>query len=155
MKMRKERDMFFYLGNLMRLTNRISSKHMSREGIDITSQQAFILFELEEKDGLSQQDLARLTAKDRTSITRLIDNMVKRELVSRISDTNDRRIKRIYRTSKSKQIIKQVMKGGKTFQNKLLKDIEKEKADIWFEVMKHFIEKCRKEEKELDQTMKK
>lgn len=154
MEPRKERNIFFHIGSLMRLVARISHKDSIRNGIDITFEQGIILFELGHQDGQSQQDLAHLTAKDRTSITRLIDNMTKRGLVIRAPDPNDRRINRIYTTSKGKEIRSRIIKTGQKLHDELLKGIEKEKMDTWFEVMECLADNCRRKEEKLIRMLK-
>ena len=51
-----------------------------------------------EKEGLSQQELCNATFRDKPSITRLVDNLEKLNLVKRVASENDRRINRIYLT---------------------------------------------------------
>lgn len=45
---------------------------------------------------MSQQDLCNATFRDKPSITRLVDNLEKLRLVSRVPSKEDRRINRIY-----------------------------------------------------------
>ena len=53
-------------------------------GYDVTCEQWSVLVNLGKKNGQSQQELAGLICKDKTSVTRLIDNMEKHSLVVRI-----------------------------------------------------------------------
>ena len=50
------------------------------------------------EDGQSQQELCKATFRDKPSITRLVDNLEKLQLVKRVASTNDRRINRIFLT---------------------------------------------------------
>ena len=47
-------------------------------------------------------------SKDKSSITYLINSLVKRDLVERTADKNDRRNKQIFLTPKGKQIVETV-----------------------------------------------
>ena len=154
MELPKERIIFFHIGSLMRLVVRISQKDSIRDGIDLTFEQRIILFELGHQDGQSQHELAFSTAIDRSCVTRLIDNMIKGGLVSRAPDPNDRRINRIYTTSKGKEIRNKLIKTGKRLHCELLKGIEKEKMDTWFEVMECLTENCRRKEEKLIQMLR-
>ncbi len=58
---------------------------------DITIDQWVVLQTLEEKDGLSQLEIATATFKDAPTVTRIIDLLCKKELTRREPDTNDRR----------------------------------------------------------------
>jgi DNA-binding MarR family transcriptional regulator len=70
----------------------------------ITYEQWQILSRLYEKDGQTQNQLALLNERDQASVSRLVDNMIKRELVERRPHPHDRRINLIYLTEESKQI---------------------------------------------------
>ena len=71
-------------------------KNFKQHGIDITIEQWSVLYHLWKQDGLSQQDLCNATFRDKPSITRLVDNLEKLRLVSRVPSKEDRRINRIY-----------------------------------------------------------
>jgi len=71
-------------------------KNFKQHGIDITIEQWSVLYHLWKQDGLSQQELCNATFRDKPSITRLVDNLEKLRLVSRVPSKEDRRINRIY-----------------------------------------------------------
>ena len=72
----------------------LRSKFKEHE-IDITFEMLQILMKLWAEDRINQQELANYTFKDKASLTYLIDNLSKRDLVERQEDTNDRRNKLI------------------------------------------------------------
>jgi DNA-binding MarR family transcriptional regulator len=61
--------------------------------IDLTFEMLQVLIHLWAKEGVNQQELANLIHKDKTSLTYLIDNLAKRDLVQRTEDHDDRRNK--------------------------------------------------------------
>jgi DNA-binding MarR family transcriptional regulator len=61
--------------------------------IDLTFEMLQVLNHLWTKEGVNQQELANLLHKDKASLTYLIDNLAKRDLVQRTEDGNDRRNK--------------------------------------------------------------
>ncbi|PSL43387.1 MarR family transcriptional regulator [Chitinophaga niastensis] len=74
-------------------------------GVDITPDMYFILRYLwGEKDGCRQQELADKTDKDKASLTKLLDNLEKRSLVTRTMDEKDRRSKRVWLTAAGKKL---------------------------------------------------
>lgn len=76
--------------------------------IDITFEMVQVMGHLWHHDGVNQQEIANAIIKDKTSLTYLIDNLTRRNLVERREDANDRRNKLIYLTSegyKLKEII--------------------------------------------------
>lgn len=69
------------------------------KGVDLTPDMYFILRHLwSEQDGCRQQELADKTDKDKASLTKLVDNLEKRGLVTRTADDEDRRSKRVWLT---------------------------------------------------------
>ena len=56
------------------------------------------------KDGVTQQELCNATFKDKPSMTRLIDNMERLNLVVRISGKTDRRINLIHLTKTGRDL---------------------------------------------------
>ena len=83
------------------IENKLKS-NFEKENIDVTPQQWSVLTSLWNEDGISQQELANSFSKDKTSMTRLLNNMEKNELIIRKQDENDKRSKKIYLTYKSK-----------------------------------------------------
>jgi DNA-binding MarR family transcriptional regulator len=81
-----------------------------KENIDVTPQQWAVLTYLWNEEGISQQNLANAFSKDKTSMTRLLNNMEKNELIIRKQDAEDKRNKKIYLTLKSKLIKKNTIK---------------------------------------------
>ncbi len=57
----------------------------------LTSEQYVIMKSVEENPDISPTQLAEITFKDKTTITRMIDTLVKNEMLIRIPKPNDRR----------------------------------------------------------------
>ena len=86
-------------GKISTAINRTFLRAFANEGIEITTEQWSVLACLWKKDKVTQQDLCDLTSKDKPSMTRLIDKLEKRNLVTRVSDHNDRRTNLIHLTN--------------------------------------------------------
>jgi MarR family 2-MHQ and catechol resistance regulon transcriptional repressor len=67
-----------------------------------------ILGLLSRNDGINQQEIGNKVSKDKSSITYLINSLVKRELVQRVENKEDRRNKQIFLTDTGKQIVETV-----------------------------------------------
>jgi DNA-binding MarR family transcriptional regulator len=76
--------------------------------LDITFELLEVMMYLKRKDGANQQEIADVMAKDKSSITYVVDNLVKRGLVMRKEDERDRRNKRIYLTDTGKELIEKI-----------------------------------------------
>ena len=72
--------------------------------LDLTFEMLQILKYVWEKDGANQQEIADATLKDKASLTYLVDNLTRRELVYRQEDATDRRNKLIFLTEQGRQL---------------------------------------------------
>lgn len=77
-------------------------------GLNITFEMLEVMSILWNKDRINQQEIADKTLRDKSSMTYLIDNLVKRNMVIRVEDENDRRNKLIYLTKDGKQLQEQL-----------------------------------------------
>jgi DNA-binding MarR family transcriptional regulator len=71
---------------------------IKEHGINMTFEMLEVMGCLWKQDGINQQEIADLTLRDKSSMTYLLDNLVKRKMVRRVEDENDRRNKLIYLT---------------------------------------------------------
>ncbi len=99
-----EQSLGYAMGRATRALTTLVSHNFIKAGFDVTCEQWSVLVNLGKKNGQSQQGLANLTCKDKTTMTRLIDNMEKHSLVVRIPDKSDKRQKLIYLTKKGRDL---------------------------------------------------
>jgi DNA-binding MarR family transcriptional regulator len=71
--------------------------------LDLTVDQWVILDILSIEDGISQQEIGKICFKDAPTLTRILDLMVRKELIERKTQTNDRRKFEIRLTTKGLQ----------------------------------------------------
>ena len=81
---------------------------IKEHGINITFEMLEVMGCLWRKDGINQQEIANLTLRDKSGMTYLLDNLVKRKLVKRVEDANDRRNKMIYLTNEGNELREQL-----------------------------------------------
>jgi len=81
---------------------------IKESGINLTFEMLEIMACLWNKDGINQQELADITIKDKSSMTYLVDNLVKRNMVTRMPDENDRRNNLIFLTKEGKLLQKKL-----------------------------------------------
>lgn len=97
------------MGHLMCYMRQQTSQAYAQLGFDITPEAADALMIIQHFDGLPQTKLADILGKDKASITRLLNSLVKAELVERIQDQEDRRIIRAHITAKGKQVFEAIL----------------------------------------------
>lgn len=91
-------------GKVSAAINRRLIRNFRENDLDITPEQWTVLLFLWEKDGVSQQELCNATFKDKPSMTRLIDNMERQNLVVRIASKSDRRTNLVYLTRQGREL---------------------------------------------------
>ncbi len=85
-----------WIGKTGKLIRMYLDAELQKKGFDLTVKQWLVLKKLSEKPGLMQSELAFLTDRNKTSLTRLIKTMENKDLVMRKSDALDGRAKRIF-----------------------------------------------------------
>ncbi|MCQ2193007.1 MAG: MarR family transcriptional regulator [Paludibacteraceae bacterium] len=98
-------------GKITHAMNRTLKKKLKDSNIDITPAQVAVLYTLWHKNGISQREIARQVTKDMPSITRLLDDMDKRGLITRKQDAQDRRSNLIFLTDKA-EVIKEGVRNA-------------------------------------------
>lgn len=91
----------FVTGKASTAISRRLQKKFAANNLSITIEQWSVLYQLWKTDGLSQQELCAVTFRDKPSITRLVDNLEKQELVLRTNHKTDRRKNIIITTEKA------------------------------------------------------
>jgi DNA-binding MarR family transcriptional regulator len=100
-------------------------KNFKQEGIEITIEQWSVLYHLWKKDGISQQELCNASFRDKPSITRLVDNLEKLNMVKRVGSPTDRRMNLIYITDQAKKLQDQTMDIAEATMNEALNGVSK------------------------------
>jgi DNA-binding MarR family transcriptional regulator len=76
--------------------------------LDLTLEMVQVLHYLWGHDGVSQQEIARAANRDKATMTAMLDNLVRRDLVERRADSHDRRTNRVVLTPKGQALEQQV-----------------------------------------------
>lgn len=100
----------FLTGKVSTAISRRLQRNLKAGKLTITAEQWTILYHLWQEEGLTQQELANLTFRDKPSITRLINNLEKMALVIRVNDKQDRRSNLIYLTKEGRKLREEGMK---------------------------------------------
>ncbi len=81
------------------------------------------IYHLWKQEGISQQELCNATFRDKPSITRLVDNLEKLDLVKRVASENDRRINLIYLTKQAQKLQEERMMMAEETLNEALETV--------------------------------
>lgn len=113
-------------GKVSMAINRMMYRNLRKEGLEITPEQWTVLAFLWREDGVTQQTLCNSTFKDKPSMTRLIDNLSKQNLVYRSTSAKDRRSNYIYLTDFGKSIREKAQKAVRQTMDSALAGIDVE-----------------------------
>ena len=125
----------FITGKTSTAIARRLQKNFKQSGIDITIEQWSVLYQLWKEDGQSQQQLCEATFRDKPSITRLVDNLEKSNLVKRIASKNDRRSNLIFLTKDAKSLEQKTMEVANRTLNESLEGVTNGQIEIAKEVL--------------------
>lgn len=106
------------------------ARRFSSHGQSLSAQDFGILFRLQKQGSMTQVEIAALMMRDKTTITRRIDSLVKKQLVERNTDPDDRRYFRVGLTSAGHQALEVMIPLVKDFQLEVLSDIPDEEKAI-------------------------
>lgn len=118
----KETDIDFensigpWLGRTIKVIDYCLHEEIKSENLDVTKEQIIVLKNLFFNDGINQNELACLTLRNKSSLTRLLVKMEKKNYINRKKSKEDMRINNVFITSlgkemfvKTRPIIKKIM----------------------------------------------
>ncbi len=126
----------FITGKASTAIARRLQKKFNAAGLNLTIEQWSVLYHLWKQDGISQQELCNATFRDKPSITRLVDNLEKLNLVKRVPSEHDRRINLVYVTKQAQKLQEETMQMAEETLNEALETVPADKVDVCKEVLK-------------------
>lgn len=137
-KVKAENSLSTVIGKASRLLANRISKNLSDH--QVTAEQWTILANLWQHNGQTQQSLADLSNKNKASITHLVDNLEKRQLVERRADDTDRRNKKIFLTEEGRALQEALSKIVKKTTKEATEGIDKKELKSVRKVLKKMVE---------------
>jgi len=125
----------FITGKASTAIARRLQKKFNVSGINLTIEQWSVLYHLWKQDGQNQQDLCMASFRDKPSITRLVDNLEKLNLVKRVSDDKDRRINKVYLTKQAQKLQEDTMQLAEETLNEALEGVPAEQVEMCKQVL--------------------
>lgn len=124
-----KRAYFFKIDSTIKRIRSFMQKNLTDAKIDLTVDQWVVLDHIVPNSGISQNELGVLTCKDAPTITRILDILVKKELIIRKMSETDRRKFILELTTQGKDLHKRafaiIAKGRKkSWENLSDKDYE-------------------------------
>lgn len=114
---------------------KIFSKELSKNNINLTPEQYLVMDILWDQGTLSQQAIADIIQKDKNSVTKFIDSLEKKGLVSRVVNKNDRRINNIIVSEEGLKLKDKTTEVAINMMQNVLADISEDDLLIFDKVM--------------------
>lgn len=135
-----EQEVFDILtGKISTTINRALLRAFAQEDIGITTEQWSVLSCLWSEDKVTQRELCDLTRKDKTSMTRLIDNLQRSKMVVRVAHATDRRVNLIHLTQYGDSLREKVTGIVQLVVDKALTDVSEEEITVSRNVLNKII----------------
>jgi len=125
----------FITGKASTAIARRLQKKFNNATLNLTIEQWSVLYHLWKEDGKSQQELCNATFRDKPSITRLVDNLEKLQLVKRVASEKDRRINKIQLTKQGLKLQEQTMQLAEQTLNDALAGVPADQINLCKEVL--------------------
>ncbi|NML19839.1 winged helix-turn-helix transcriptional regulator [Pseudoflavitalea sp. G-6-1-2] len=125
----------FITGKASTAIARSLQKRFNAAGLNITIEQWSVLYHLWKQDGISQQELCNATFRDKPSITRLVDNLEKLQLVKRVPSSSDRRMNMVYLTRQAQKLQEETMNLAELTLNEALEGVPADRIEVCKEVL--------------------
>ena len=109
-------------------------------GYDLTPETADALMVIHHFDGLPQKKLADILGKDKASITRLLNNLVKSKLVERLQDQQDRRIIRAHITPEGQKTLVKIYPELKALNDSIFTNISEQELNAMLNTFSSIIQ---------------
>lgn len=87
----------------------IAQSAFKKNGLDLSKEEWSVLKRLNVNDGQRLNDMAFITHRDKVSMMRVVNSMIKKNFILRRPDSVDSRVNRIFLTAYGKEVIEKVL----------------------------------------------
>lgn len=126
-------SMGFFISNIGRKFRQTATNRFEEFGI--TAEQSAVLNQLTDTQGINQKELANHLDKPSANVTRLIDQLEKKELVRREESPTDRRAYFTYITDKGKEVYQTLKPVNESLHADILSGVSEEELASFKKVL--------------------
>ena len=135
----EQKSLIEYIGRTWLAIKQKTKVYLKDLRYDLSIEQIIVLAVLEEFEGMTIGNLAVKIDRERTTLSRMIDNLENRNLVIKITDKKDKRKKLIYLTPLGRNKIEEVVKFSDDYFYQMFQDIKAENLEICQQTIKSII----------------
>ena len=138
-----ERVIFYALDKCIKTYRQFAQRRFIEAGLDITIDQWLVLNAISEKPDLSQLEIADRVFKDASSVTRIIDLLIKKEYLQRETHEWDGRRFSLGLTKEGQAIMKKIAKVVEQNRAQALKEISEGQLLQMQQTLSLIIDNCK------------
>ncbi len=131
-----DENVIYQIGETSRLVHKRLTAIFSEREFDVTVEQFGVLALLWYKEGVKQQDIADGLKRNKTTIARIVKNMINHNLIVKVPDQLDKRNKLIYLTQKGKALQKEMVESSGLVYYQALTNISSKNIEKCLEILK-------------------
>lgn len=128
-----------FLENLFRIwlvLKRFGLKQIAERNYDLTFEQVRVLLAIRHSDALSIKQIAEMTDRDRTTTSRMLDGLEKKDLLLRVPNRGDARQKLIYLTRAAREKLKELDQLKQDYYDRVFKNVNPEEIFVAANVLR-------------------
>ena len=144
-KLKKNKTVLDAIGMAYFALRRRANRLIGESDTDLTLEQFIVLHVLGAEEGKNLKDLAEIIDREKTTVTRMIDGLEKRNLVVRIPSREDKRQKLIYLTALGKELCSEMEHFKPILEKLAIRGISNKDIDTTFKVLVKMSENMIKE----------
>ena len=114
---------------------------MRENGFEVAKEEMVLLARLYEEDGLTQTDISERTVKNKATVTRLLESMVRKGLVRKKVDKDDARKYRVYLKARGMKAMEVFLPMVFDFMERVTEDIPRRDMEITTATIKKIYER--------------
>lgn len=138
-----ENTIYYLIEKSIKSYRQFGQKNIISKGFDITIDQWLVLTTIQNNPDITQQQIAITVFKDFASITRIIELMVKKNILKRDFHPEDRRRFDLSITEHGTEILSELTPVVQSYRKKAIEGITKEELEITQKVLSKIISNCK------------
>jgi len=134
-------NLYIYLMELgIKKYRQMAQNALNTAKSDLTIDQWIVLKRISEMYGGSQIEIAQSAIKDAPTTTRIIDQLLKRSLITKEISPEDRRKHQLYLTEQGKLLVERLMPIVMDYREFAVRNFSEEDMSTFIKLLKRFIE---------------
>ena len=131
-----EKSLGPWLGKTMKMIEIRIEDLLEEQGLDLSKMQFMVLKTVFNSQGISQNELAFYANRNKSSLTRLINTLEKKNYIARIPSKEDKRINQLFVTKQGEQVLMAAKPHFLKMASLLENGLTKEEIDATIKVLK-------------------